>query len=54
MKTKETVNNTVQSVPEKTNELPHTGDNDSSKALAVSGLAMFMAGIIGVFRKKKQ
>ena len=54
VKTQETVNNTVQSVPAKTNELPHTGDNDSSKALAVSGLAMFMAGIIGVFRKKKQ
>ena len=53
-KTQETVNNTVQSAPAKTNELPHTGDNDSSKALAVSGLAMFMAGIIGVFRKKKQ
>ena len=52
--TQETVNNTVQSAPAKTNELPHTGDNDSSKALAVSGLAMFMAGIIGVFRKKKQ
>ena len=54
VKTQETVNNTVQSAPAKTNELPHTGDNDSSKALAVSGLAMFMAGIIGVFRKKKQ
>ena len=52
--TQETVNNTAQNVPAKTNELPHTGDNDSSKALAVSGLAMFMAGIIGVFRKKKQ
>ena len=52
--TQETVNNTVQSAPAKTNELPHTGDNDSSKALAISGLAMFMAGIIGVFRKKKQ
>ena len=50
----ETVTNTVQNVPATTNELPHTGDNDSSKALAVSGLAMFMAGIIGVFRKKKQ
>ena len=54
VKTQETVTNTVQSAPAKTNELPHTGDNDSSKALAVSGLAMFMAGIIGVFRKKKQ
>ena len=54
VKTQETVNNTAQNVPAKTNELPHTGDNDSSKALAVSGLAMFMAGIIGVFRKKKQ
>ena len=54
VKTQETVNNTVQSAPAKTNELPHTGDNDSSKALAVSGLAMFMAGIVGVFRKKKQ
>ena len=54
VKIQETVNNTVQSAPAKTNELPHTGDNDSSKALAVSGLAMFMAGIIGVFRKKKQ
>ena len=54
VKTQETVNNTVQSAPAKTNELPHTGDNNSSKALAVSGLAMFMAGIIGVFRKKKQ
>ena len=54
VKTQETVHNTVQSAPAKTNELPHTGDNDSSKALAVSGLAMFMAGIIGVFRKKKQ
>ena len=54
VKTQETVNNTVQSAPAKTNELPHTGDNDSSKALAVSGLAMFMAGIAGVFRKKKQ
>ena len=54
VKTQETVNNTVQSAPAKTNELPHTGDNDSSKALTVSGLAMFMAGIIGVFRKKKQ
>lgn len=53
-KTQETVTNTVQSAPAKTNELPHTGDNDSSKALAVSGLAMFMAGIVGVFRKKKQ
>ena len=52
--TQETVANTAQNVPAKTNELPHTGDNDSSKALAVSGLAMFMAGIIGVFRKKKQ
>ena len=52
--TQETVTNTVQNGPAKTNELPHTGDNDSSKALAVSGLAMFMAGIIGVFRKKKQ
>ena len=52
--TQETVNNTAQNVPAKTNELPHTGDNDNSKALAVSGLAMFMAGIIGVFRKKKQ
>ena len=52
--TQETVTNTAQNVPAKTNELPHTGDNDSSKALAVSGLAMFMAGIIGVFRKKKQ
>ena len=54
VKTQETVTNTVQSAPAKTNELPHTGDNDSSKALAVSGLAMFMAGIVGVFRKKKQ
>ena len=54
VKTQETVNNTVQSVPAKTNELPHTGDDNSSKALAVSGLAMFMAGIVGVFRKKKQ
>ena len=54
VKPQETVNNTVQSAPAKTNELPHTGDNDSSKALAVSGLAMFMAGIVGVFRKKKQ
>ena len=52
--TQETVTNTAQNVPAKTNELPRTGDNDSSKALAVSGLAMFMAGIIGVFRKKKQ
>ena len=54
VKPQETVNNTVQSAPAKTNELPHTGDNDSSKVLAVSGLAMFMAGIVGVFRKKKQ
>ena len=52
--TQETVTNTVQNGPAKTNELPHTGDNDSSKALAASGLAMFMAGIIGAFRKKKQ
>ena len=52
--TQKTVTNTTQNVPAKTNELPHTGDNDSSKALAVSGLAMFMTGIVGVFRKKKQ
>ena len=54
VKPQETVTNTAQSAPAKTNELPHTGDDNSSKALAVSGLAMFMAGIVGVFRKKKQ
>ena len=54
VKPQETVTNTVQNVPAKTKELPHTGDDNSSKALAVSGLAMFMAGLVGVFRKKKQ